>query len=160
MAVTWEPSRRRRCVSWGLAPGNRQTLRHREGLRDTAQTLDRRAHLRLAGPMQPPRQGFRKPLPDGPGFIAPRNDPPRAPQNRKELEIRGNFADGLLRPPRRQCNWSGVRGLFVGESYIKLNRGVSNMIILVLIAIRIRPVGNYVYIYVFDNMAFLVFVQY
>ena len=55
---------------------NRQTFRPGQGLRNFAPTVGCRTHLRLAEPMPPVGQGFRKSHPKCTRFSPPRLDPP------------------------------------------------------------------------------------
>src|SRR6202012_495683 len=59
---------------------NRQALGSGEGLHRVAQTLDRRAHLRLARTMPPSRQGLGMPHPQSARLPAPRLYPSDAPK--------------------------------------------------------------------------------
>ena len=59
------------------------------------ETVDRRAHIRLARPLSSPRQGFRKSHPYSTCFRATRNDPPHDAPNCKPLNMMQNPPDGL-----------------------------------------------------------------
>jgi hypothetical protein len=61
-----------------LSTGGRQAFRSRQGICGLAQTLDRRAHFRLAQSMSKARQGLGEPQSKSAPVLAPRLIPPHA----------------------------------------------------------------------------------
>ena len=94
--LCWRQTQGRAQGPWQMDPGNHQALGYRQGLRAASAPLGRRTHLRMAGPLPPPRQRL--------GAIHRklyrlghhRQHPHAHTQNRKILLCLNNFRIGLL----------------------------------------------------------------
>ena len=85
---------------------DRQTLGCGQRLRGAPQALDRGAHVRLARPMSPSRQGLREPCQVPRRIRHSRHDPAHAPPNSKATEWIMKIADRLLAQSGLvECYW-------------------------------------------------------
>lgn len=76
---------------------DRQAIRHRQGLRVAAETMGRRAHLRLVRPQPTPRQGLRGNHRKLNRMAPPRLRPAHDTKTRKPLRRLGNIMSQTLR---------------------------------------------------------------